>query len=180
MLLKLIPTLKWSLDTVLKNQISCTGCLCSFIFSFAGIDTVRGERGWFLSIGQDTFCRLQVSSFELFWAKLESWTDLWDHKSSICFWAFGYLYILLPCFQYFQWLRSEYVGHPEVPSDRHAVRSREQGLFTQNITWRYGDCYRKLGLLSQNMGINQATHIPGPTCQNSSFRFLLLLFVMKL
>ena len=73
MLLKSTFTLaqlrKWSLDTVLKNQISCIGCLCSFIFSFAGIDTVRGERGWFLSIGQDTFCRLQVSSFEFFSAK---------------------------------------------------------------------------------------------------------------
>ena len=73
MLLKSTFTLaqlrKWSLDTVLKNQISCIGCLCSFIFSFAGIDTVRGERGWFLSIGQDTFCRLQVSSFDFFSAK---------------------------------------------------------------------------------------------------------------
>ena len=116
------------------------------------------------------FCKLEAIQMN---GPLESWTYLWG---LICFWAFGYLYIL-PCFQCFQWLRSEYVGHPEVSSDRHAVRSREQGLFTQNITWRHSDCYRKLGLLSQNMGINQATHISGPTCQNSSFRFLLLLFV---
>ncbi len=52
-----------------------------------------------------------------------------------------------------QRLRRQHLGHTQVPPDRNALWSREQGFQPQSIAWRNCDCHWKLGLLTKSLGL---------------------------